>query len=62
MDYGWSIIKATIFGFQVGLIGCYQGFKTKFGTEAVGLSTMETVVAVAICTLVADLYLTMIIF
>jgi phospholipid/cholesterol/gamma-HCH transport system permease protein len=62
MDYVGSLIKATIFGYLVGIIGCYQGFKTKFGTEAVGLSTMETVVAVAVCTLVADLYLTMIIF
>jgi phospholipid/cholesterol/gamma-HCH transport system permease protein len=62
MDYVWSMVKATIFGYLVGLIGCYQGFNTKFGTEAVGLSTMQTVVATAICTLVADLYLAMIIF
>ena len=61
-DYVWSIIKVTIYGYLVGLVGCYQGFSTKFGTEAVGLSTMRTVVATAICTLVADLYLTMIIF
>lgn len=62
MDYVWSIIKVTIYGYVVGLVGCYQGFNTKFGTEAVGLSTMQTVVATAVCTLIADLYLTMIIF
>jgi phospholipid/cholesterol/gamma-HCH transport system permease protein len=62
MDYVWSIVKVTIYGYVVGLVGCYQGFNTKFGTEAVGLSTMQTVVATAVCTLVADLYLTMIIF
>jgi phospholipid/cholesterol/gamma-HCH transport system permease protein len=62
MDYASSIIKGNIFGFLVGLIGCYQGFNTKFGTEAVGMSTTETVVATSIVVIIADFYLTMVFF
>ncbi len=62
LDYISSIAKATTFGFEVGLIGCYQGFNTKYGTEAVGVSTTETVVATSICIIIADFYLTMVFF
>ncbi len=60
IDYIQSLVKGVIFGYLVGLIGCYQGFSTKFGTEAVGISTMETVVATSICVIIADFYLTMV--
>lgn len=62
MDYVSSLVKGTIFGFLVGVIGCYQGFNTKHGTEAVGVSTTETVVATSICIIIADFYLTMVFF
>ena len=62
MDYVSSITKGTMFGFLVGVIGCYQGFNTKHGTEAVGVSTTETVVATSICIIIADFYLTMLFF
>ncbi len=58
MDYISGLAKALVFGGVAGMIGCYQGFSTKFGTEAVGLSTTETVVAVSIAVLVADFALT----
>jgi phospholipid/cholesterol/gamma-HCH transport system permease protein len=60
LDYLSSLVKGMIFGTLVGLIGCYQGFNTKYGTEAVGVSTTETVVAISICIIVADFYLTMV--
>jgi phospholipid/cholesterol/gamma-HCH transport system permease protein len=62
IEYVQSITKGTMFGFLVGVIGCYQGFNTKHGTEAVGVSTTETVVATSICIIIADFYLTMIFF
>lgn len=62
MDYASSIVKGIVFGFEVGIIGCFQGFNTKFGTEAVGVSTTETVVATSICIIIADFYLTMVFF
>ncbi len=58
MYYISGLVKATVFGAIAGLIGCYQGFNTKFGTEAVGMATNETVVAVSIAVLLADFLLT----
>ena len=58
LDYISGLTKATVFGAIAGIIGCYQGFNTKFGTEAVGLATTETVVAVSIAVIVADFLLT----
>lgn len=57
IDYFQSVFKGLVFGTIVGLIGCFQGFNTKVGTEAVGVATTETVVATSICILVADFYL-----
>lgn len=58
IDYMQGMVKALVFGMVAGLIGCHQGFSTKFGTEAVGISTTETVVAVSIAVLIADFILT----
>jgi phospholipid/cholesterol/gamma-HCH transport system permease protein len=46
----------------VGTIGCYQGFNTKIGTEAVGAATTDTVAATAIMIIIADFYLNMLFF
>lgn len=58
-DYIQSLVKGTVFGWLVGLIGCFQGFNTKFGTEAVGVATTETVVAISIWVIIADFFITM---
>jgi phospholipid/cholesterol/gamma-HCH transport system permease protein len=58
MHYVMSQTKALVFGALAGIIGCYQGFSTKFGTEAVGLATTETVIAVSVMVLIADFALT----
>lgn len=58
IHYLMSQTKALVFGALAGLIGCYQGFSTKFGTEAVGVSTTETVIAVSVLVLIADFALT----
>ena len=62
IDYACSLTKAMTFGLIVGLVGCYHGFNTQFGTEAVGVSTTQTVVAISICIIIADFYLTMVFF
>ncbi len=59
IDYISSLVKATVFGLQVGLIGCHRGFNTEFGTEAVGRSTTATVVTTSIGIIIADFFLTM---
>ena len=53
-----GMVKSATFGVLVGLIGCYQGFHTGFGTEAVGSSTTQTVVATSIAIIVSDFVLT----
>jgi phospholipid/cholesterol/gamma-HCH transport system permease protein len=58
LHYIMSETKALVFGALAGIIGCYQGFTTKFGTEAVGLATTETVIAVSVMVLLADFALT----
>lgn len=58
IHYITSFVKSLVFGGLSGLIGCYQGFNTRFGTEAVGLSTTETVIAVSVTVLLADFMLT----
>jgi phospholipid/cholesterol/gamma-HCH transport system permease protein len=58
IHYVMSQTKALVFGALAGIIGCYQGFSTKFGTEAVGMSTTETVIAVSVLVLIADFALT----
>jgi len=60
MDYISGLVKAIAFGGLVGIIGCFQGFQTKFGTEAVGIATTNTVVATSVAILVMDFILTMI--
>jgi phospholipid/cholesterol/gamma-HCH transport system permease protein len=58
IHYVMSQTKGLVFGALAGLIGCYQGFTTKIGTEAVGMSTTETVIAVSVMILLADFVLT----
>ncbi|MCA9689442.1 MAG: ABC transporter permease [Nannocystaceae bacterium] len=57
-DYVSGLTKSLVFGLLIGLIGCYQGFTTKHGTEAVGISTTNTVVATSVMILLMDFILT----
>lgn len=62
LNYVASSVKGVLFGMIVGTIGCYQGFNTKIGTEAVGAATTDTVAATAIMIIIADFYLNMLFF
>lgn len=50
--------KSIFFGFFIGIIGCYVGIHTSGGTEGVGKSTTQAVVASAVTLLVSDYLLT----
>jgi phospholipid/cholesterol/gamma-HCH transport system permease protein len=55
---GWySLIKATAFGFAIGLISCYMGFNTKQGAEGVGKATTAAVVASSVLILLLNVLL-----
>jgi phospholipid/cholesterol/gamma-HCH transport system permease protein len=53
-DAYYSIIKATCFGFAIGLISCYMGFNTKQGAEGVGKATTAAIVASSVVILLIN--------
>jgi len=57
-----GLIKAAFFGLLLSLIGCYKGFNTRGGAEGVGMATTEAVVIASVSILVADYFLTAIMF
>jgi phospholipid/cholesterol/gamma-HCH transport system permease protein len=57
-----GLIKAAVFGFLLAAIGCQQGFYTTGGAEGVGKSTTAAVVVASIAILVADFFLTRLLF
>lgn len=44
LDIGASIVKSTIFGFTIGIVGCYQGYHATQGTQGVGKAANMAVV------------------
>jgi len=44
LDITASTIKAVIFGFTIGMVGCYQGYNSSKGTEVVGKAANSAVV------------------
>ena len=60
-DVFQGLIKPFVFAFIVALVGCYYGLTTRGGTEGVGRSTTQAVVAASVMILVTDFFLTKII-
>lgn len=44
LDIFSSVIKATCYGFTIGIAGCYQGYYAKNGTQGVGRAANTAVV------------------
>lgn len=53
-----GLSKSVFFGYFIAIIGCYVGLNTRGGTEGVGHSTTNTVVAISITVLVSNYLLT----
>jgi len=53
-----GLIKASVFGFIVTLMGCYHGFNSTGGAQGVGRATTNAVVSSFILILVSDYFLT----
>ncbi|MBN1638474.1 MAG: ABC transporter permease [Ignavibacteriales bacterium] len=49
-----GISKTFVFGFLVGLVGCYKGYTTVGGTEGVGKSSTTSVVIASMLILIVD--------
>jgi phospholipid/cholesterol/gamma-HCH transport system permease protein len=61
-DVTSGLIKAAVFGFLISLMGCYHGFNSKGGAEGVGKATTYAVVSSSILILVANYFLTALLF
>jgi phospholipid/cholesterol/gamma-HCH transport system permease protein len=57
-DVFMGLVKPLVFGFIVATIGCYYGLTTRGGTQGVGRSTTEAVVASMILIIVVDVFVT----
>jgi len=61
-DLTSGLIKAAAFGGLLTLIGCQSGFDTRGGAEGVGRSTTAAVVLGSLAILIADFFLTKVLF
>lgn len=57
-DIESGLIKASVFGFIVALMGCYHGYHASGGARGVGRATTHAVVSAAILVFAADYILT----
>jgi phospholipid/cholesterol/gamma-HCH transport system permease protein len=54
-----GLIKSTLFGAAIAMVGCYKGLTCRGGAEGVGRATTEAVVSSSITILVANFFLTL---
>ena len=57
-----GLIKASVFGLIISLMGCYMGFYAKRGAQGVGAATTNAVVSASILILIANYLLTSLLF
>jgi phospholipid/cholesterol/gamma-HCH transport system permease protein len=61
-DLTSGMFKACVFGGILTLVGCYKGFYASGGARGVGLATTQSVVVSSVLILVADYFLTAMMF
>ncbi len=57
-DIHQGIINSVVFGLLMGLISCHKGYNAKGGARGVGQATTQAVVVGSVTVLVADYFLT----
>ncbi|PKK82655.1 MAG: ABC transporter permease [candidate division Zixibacteria bacterium HGW-Zixibacteria-1] len=61
-DMMGGMLKATVFGAIIGLVGCHEGFRAAGGARGVGISTTYAVVISSVMILVSDYVIAMVLF
>ena len=61
-DFINGLIKATVFGLSIGVVGCYEGFNARGGAQGVGLATTSAVVISTVLILVFNFVFAVILF
>ncbi len=56
-DFLPPTFKTAVFGAIIGVIGCFQGMRTRGGTEGVGRSATSSVVIASLFVIIADVLL-----
>ena len=59
-DIGTGLIKGVFYGYLIGTIGSYVGYKTSGGAKGVGVSTTKAVVLSSVTIFIADLFISII--
>jgi phospholipid/cholesterol/gamma-HCH transport system permease protein len=57
-----GLVKAWVFGSIIGLVACYEGFRTKGGAEGVGEATTQSVVISMVLVLVFNFIFAVLLF
>ena len=50
-----AVIKTFIFGFAIGVVGCYEGYNADRGTESVGIAANTAVVIASLMVILIDM-------
>ena len=58
IDVVSGLVKASVFGFFVALMGCYHGYHSRGGAEGVGTATTNAVVSASILILLSNYLIT----
>jgi phospholipid/cholesterol/gamma-HCH transport system permease protein len=61
-DIASGLLKAAVFGLIVAVVGCAKGYHTRGGAEGVGRATTASVVTASVAILIADFFLTKVLF
>jgi phospholipid/cholesterol/gamma-HCH transport system permease protein len=56
-DFIPPVLKTAVFGAIIGIVACFQGMRTKGGTEGVGRSATSSVVLSSLFVILADVVL-----
>src|SRR6266568_2997235 len=56
-DFLPSTLKTSVFGLIIGVVACFQGMRTRGGTEGVGHSATSSVVLASLFVILADVVL-----
>jgi phospholipid/cholesterol/gamma-HCH transport system permease protein len=57
-DFVSGVAKTFVFGWIIGMVGCFVGLRTTGGTQGVGQATTRAVVVASIAIFVSDFFLT----
>jgi phospholipid/cholesterol/gamma-HCH transport system permease protein len=55
LDLNAAVFKSIVFGFTIGIIGCYQGYNASNGTQGVGKAANKAVVLSMFCVFVEEI-------